>query len=62
MLKIFIGFVETEDRELKGGYQYKPKYNPRSAHNTTRKTGREENIHTRHTLIETGKETLKEWA
>ena len=29
----------------------------RSAHNTGRKTGREESIHIRHRIIETGKQT-----
>jgi len=34
--------------------------NPKhAARNTGRKTGREESIHTRHRLIETGKQTRK---
>jgi len=48
---------EKEDRKQKGGYEYKTKHKPRSARNTGRKTGREESIHTRHRLLETGKQT-----
>jgi len=46
-----------EEREQKGGYEYKTKNKPRSARNTTRMTGREKSIHIRHRLIETGKQT-----
>jgi len=54
--EVSIGFAEIEDREKKGGYEYKTKHKTRSAHNTGRKTGREENIHIRHRIIETGKQ------
>jgi len=37
--------------------QIESEHKTRSAHNTGRKTGREESIHTRHRLIETGKQT-----
>jgi len=46
-----------EEREQKGSYEYKTKHKPRTVHNTTRKTGREESIHIRQRLIETGKQT-----
>ena len=46
-----------EEREQKGGHEYKTKNKPRSARNTTRKTGRGKSIHIRHRLIETGKQT-----
>jgi len=55
--KICIEFVGEEKRGKKGGYEYKTKHKPRSARNTTRKTDREENIHIRHRLVETGKQT-----
>ena len=50
-------FAEKEEREQKGGHEYEIELQPRSARNTGRKTGREESIHTRHKLIETGKQT-----
>jgi len=37
--------------------QVSTEHKTRSAHNTGRKTGREESIHTRHRIIETGKQT-----
>ena len=52
-------FVEKEERKQKGGYEYSTKHKTRSARNTDRKTGREESIHTRHRLIEAGKQTRK---
>ena len=44
---------ERKKKNKKGGYEYKTKHKPRSARNT----GREESIHKRHRLIETGKQT-----
>ena len=41
------------------GYKLKIKHKPRRARNTGKKTGREESIHTRHRIIETGKQTRK---
>jgi len=55
--KTCIKFAGTEEREQNGWYEYKTKHKPRSARNSTRKTGREENIHIQHRLIETGKQT-----
>jgi len=54
--------IEKEDmchvyNKLKGGFEYRTEQKTRFARNTTRKTGREENIHMRHRLIETGKQT-----
>ena len=46
--KICIEFAGKEEREQKGGYEYKTKHKSRSARNTTRETGREESIHIRH--------------
>ena len=54
---ISIEFAEKAERKQKGGYDYETEHKPHSAHNAGRKTGREENIHTRHRLIETGKQT-----
>ena len=54
---ICIKFAGKEEREQKGGYEYKTKHKPRRARNTIRKTGREENTHIQHRLIETGKQT-----
>ena len=42
----------------KDGYGCGTEHKTRSARNTDRKTGREESIHTRHRLIETGKQTV----
>jgi len=50
-----IKFVEKETSKQKGGHEYRTKHKTRSARNTGRTTGREENIHTRHRLTETGK-------
>jgi len=44
---------------FKGCYEYGTEHKTRSARNTDGTTGREENIHTRHRLIETGKQTRK---
>ena len=46
-----------KNKKTKGGQEYRTEHKRRSACNTGRKTGREENIHTRHRLIETGKQT-----
>ena len=54
-----IKFVEKEERKQKGGSEYETEHKIRGTHTTGRKTGREENIHTRHRLIETGKQTRK---
>ena len=45
--------------KFKGCYKYGTEHKTRSTRNTGRTTGREENIHTRHRLIETGKQTRK---
>jgi len=50
-------FAEKAEREQKGGHEYEIELQPRSARNTGRKTGREESVHKRHRLIETGKQT-----
>jgi len=52
--QVSIKFVDKEKGKQKGGYG--PEHKTRSARKTGRKTGREENIHTRHRLIETGKQ------
>jgi len=57
--EVSIKFVEKESRNQKGGHEYRTEHKTRSAHNTGRKTGREEIIHTRHRLIKTGKQTRK---
>jgi len=54
---VSIEFAEKEERKQKGGYDYETEHNPHSAHSTGKKTGGEESIHTRHRLIETGKQT-----
>ena len=54
--KVSIEFAEKE-RKPKGGYEYRSEHNTRSARNTGIKTGREESIHTRRRIIETGKQT-----
>ena len=54
-----IKFVENGERKQKGDYGYRTEHKTRSTHNTGRKTGREESIHTRHRLIKTGKQTRK---
>ena len=55
--QVSIKFVEKEERKQKGGYEYRTEPKTRSARNTDRKTGREESTHTRHRLIDTGKQT-----
>jgi len=55
--EVSIKFSRKESRNQKGGYEHRTE--TRSACNTGRKTGREESIHTRHRLIETGKQTRK---
>jgi len=57
--KVSVKFAEKEEREQKGGYEFRTEHKTRSACNRGRKTGREESIHTRHRLIETGKQTRK---
>jgi len=57
--KVFIKFVEREESKKKVGYEYRTEHKTRSVLNTGRKTGREERIHTRQRLIETGKQTRK---
>jgi len=54
---VSIKFVEKEERQGKGGYVYRAEPKTRSTRNTGKKTGREESVHTRHRLIETGKKT-----
>jgi len=54
---VSIDFVQKEERKQKVGCEYKTEHKTRSARNTGRKTGREESIHTRHKLMETGKQT-----
>ena len=44
-------------RYVSNSQEKKNEHKPCSARNTGRKTGREEIIHTRHRLIETGKQT-----
>jgi len=39
--------------------EYRTEHKTRSVRNTRRKTARDESIHTRHRLIETGKHTRK---
>jgi len=57
--EVFIKFVEREERIRKGGYEDRTEHKTRTARSTGRETGREESIHTRHRLIETGKQTRK---
>ena len=54
---VSIEFAETEERKQKSGYDYETEHKPHSVRNTGRKTGREENTHIRHRLIETGTQT-----
>ena len=58
-----IKFVEKEKGKpshgTKDGYEHGTEHKTRSARKTGRKTGGEESIHTRHRLIETGKQTRK---
>ena len=53
--QVSIKSIEKEEREQKCGSEYRTEHKTRSARNTSRKPGLEENIHTRHRLIETGK-------
>ena len=57
--QVSIKFVEKERRKQEGGQGYKTEHKTRSARNTGRKIGREDSIHIRHRLIETGKQTRK---
>jgi len=52
-------FVEKEEGKQKGGYEYREEPKTRSTRNTGRKTDREESTHTRHRIIESGKQTRK---
>jgi len=54
---VSIEFAEKEERKQRCGYDYETEHKPRSARNTGRKTGREENTHIRQRLIETGTQT-----
>ena len=53
--QVSIEFVKKAESIQENGYDSKT----RSAHNTGRKTGGEESLHTRHRLMETGKQTRK---
>ena len=55
--QVTIKFVEEATNYQKGGYEYRTEHKTRSARNTGKTTGSEESIHTRHRLIETGKQT-----
>jgi len=55
--QVSIKFVEKAETKQKGDSEYRTEHKTRSARNTGRKTGREESIHARHRLIETGKQT-----
>jgi len=57
MTQVSIKFAEKGKGKEKSGYDYGPEHTTRSARKTGRKIGREENIHTLHRLIETGKQT-----
>ena len=57
--QVSIKFEEKNKGKQKGGYEYRAEPKTRSTCNTGRTTGREESIHTRHILIETGKQTRK---
>ena len=56
MEKQTLRFIEKGTKK-KGGYARRTEHQKRSARNTGRTTGKEENIHTRHRFIETGKQT-----
>jgi len=56
---VSIKFEEKEERKKIGGYEYRTEHKTHSTCNSGRKTGREESKHTRHRLIETGKQTRK---
>ena len=55
--KVSIEVVEKQETKPKGACENRTKHTTRSARNTGIKTSREENIHTRHRIIETGKQT-----
>ena len=57
MTTVSIEFAEKEKRKKQGGYDYETEHKPHSARNTGKKIDREESIHTRHRIIETGKQT-----
>jgi len=57
--KVSHKFVEREESKQKVGYEYRTEHKTRSVLNTGRNRGREERIHTRQRLIETGKQTRK---
>ena len=52
-------YVVKEERKQRDGYEDRTEHKTRSARNTGRQTGTEESIHTRHRVIETGKQTRK---
>ena len=56
--QVSIKLSEKEERKQNSGQESRTEHQTRSARNTGRKTGREESIHTRHRLIETGKQTM----
>jgi len=56
---VSIRFVEKGTSNHKGGNKYRTEHKTRTARNTGRTTGREDNIPTQHRLIETGKRTRK---
>jgi len=58
MTQVSIKVVEKGTRKPKGVQEYRTKHKTRSAHNTGRMTCREESIHTRHRLMQTGKQTM----
>jgi len=51
------GPVKKEERKQKCGYKYRTEHKTHRALKTGRQTGREESMHTRHRLIDTGKRT-----
>ena len=53
--EVSIEFVEKEEPKQRDGYEYRTEHKTRSVRNTDWKTGREESIHTQHTLMKTGK-------
>jgi len=57
VIRVSIKFVEKGTNKPKRGYEYRTEHKTRTGRNTGRTTGRQENMHTRHRLIETGKQT-----
>ena len=57
MTKASIEVVEKQETKPKDACGYRTEHKTRSARNTGIKTGTEESIHTRHRIIETGKQT-----